>query len=207
MGVVVRYMAITDEKLVQDFLRGEQKALETLIDRYLKPLYNFSFHLVGDGQVAEDIVQETFVKVWKHAASFDGSKKFSTWVFAIAKNAAYDFLKKKKTLPFSSFENEEGNSVLENIEDETILYSEKLLARMDAVSDVQDFLSSLSPQAKAIILLHHQQGFSLVEIAKILDTPANTIKSKYHRAIIFLKNMASSAGIEEKAAPETSPAS
>ena len=179
----------TDEKLVENFLKGDESALEMLIDRYLKSLYNFSLQLVGDGQVAEDIVQEVFVKAWKNLTSFDLNKKFSTWIYAIAKNTAYDYLKKKKTIPFSSFENEQGDNALENIEDCAMLHSHELLQRMDDAQAVRKYLSTLSPQAKTILLLHHEQGFSLVEIAQIMGAPANTTKSKYRRAISSLRNL------------------
>ncbi|MDD5396564.1 MAG: sigma-70 family RNA polymerase sigma factor [Candidatus Moranbacteria bacterium] len=180
-------MAITDEKLVQNFLAGDEKALEMLIDRFLKPVFGFVFQLVRDESAAEDIVQETFVKVWKNISKFDAKKKFSTWVFAIAKNTAIDHLKKKKTLPFSAFESEDGNGILDNLEDETILHSNALLQKMDNVKEAENYLNSLSPELRTILLLHHQQGFSLVEIAEILSAPTNTIKSKHHRAVLFLR--------------------
>jgi RNA polymerase sigma-70 factor (ECF subfamily) len=147
------------------------------------------------------------VKVWKNIAKYNETKKFSTWIFAIAKNTAYDFLKKKKTLPFASFENEEGVNVLENIEDQTMLHSQALLQKMDNVKDAEEYLNSLSPQLKTILLLHYKQGFSLVEIAEILGAPTNTIKSKYRRAMLSLRNVYSSKSANNEDAPETSPAS
>ena len=181
-------MTISDEKLVANFCGGDEKALEKLIDRYLKPLYNFTFQLVRDENVAQDLVQEVFVKAWKHLDSFDQKRKFSTWLYAIAKNAAYDNLKKKKALPFSTFEKADGSNFLEIIEDQTILNSTELWQQMDNAQDAQQFLDVLSPEMKTIFLLHFQQGFSLVEIAEILGAPSNTVKSQFRRAIIFLKN-------------------
>jgi RNA polymerase sigma-70 factor (ECF subfamily) len=127
--------------------------------------------------------------MWKNIEKFDGQKKFSTWLYAIAKNTALDWLKKKKAIPFSAFENKDGNSVFDNLEDETILHSNALLQKMDNANDAEEYLNSLSPQLKTILLLHHQQGFSLIEIAEIMGSPANTIKSKYHRALMFLRDL------------------
>lgn len=200
-------MAITDEKLVQNFTKGDEKALETLIERYLKPVYGFVFQLTRDNSASEDITQEVFVKVWKNISAFDETKKLSTWIFAIAKNTAYDFLKKKKTLPFACFENEDGINVLENIEDQTVLHSQALLQKMDNAKEAEEYLNSLSPQLKTILLLHHQQGFSLVEIAEILGSSSNTVKSKYRRSLIFLRSMNYSKNVKNKNAPETFPAS
>jgi len=203
-------MVKTDEKLMENFLAGDEKSLELLIDRYLKPLYGFVLQLVGDGNVAQDIVQEVFVKAWKHANSFNMDKKFSTWLYAIAKNTAYDFLKKKKTIPFSAFENSNGQNMLEFIEDQTALHSSTLLQKMDDTKEAQEYLQSLKPELRTILVLHHKQGFSLVEIAEIMKSPANTVKSKYRRAIFFLKKIklsTSSSVASKNVAPETNPAS
>ena len=180
-------MTISDEQLVVNFRAGNESALKELIDRYLKPLYNFTFQLVRDENVAQDLVQEVFVKVWKHLASFDQNKKFSTWLYAIAKNTAYDWLKKKKALPFSVFESADGSNFLEIIEDQTILNSAELWQKMDNAQDAQQFLDALSPEMKTIFLLHFQQGFSLAEIAEILGAPTNTVKSQFRRTLLSLR--------------------
>lgn len=181
-------MEYSDEQLVGQFLSGNGKALEVLIERYLKPLYNFAYRMTGDKAVSEDITQEVFVKAWKKMSSFDAQKKFSTWIFAIAKNTAFDFLKKKKTIPFSSFESKDGENFLEYIEDKNALYSNEFLKIIDSKKDVQEYLDALNPQEKTILILHHVQGFSLAEISEIMGHSSNTIKSKYRRAILQLRN-------------------
>jgi RNA polymerase sigma-70 factor (ECF subfamily) len=190
-------MKYSDEQLAKQFISGNEKALESLVERYLKPLYNFAYKMTDDKTAAEDITQEVFVKVWKKINSYDSQKKFSTWIFAIAKNAAFDFLKKKKTVPFAAFENESGENFLEFIEDEDIPYSNELLRLIDEKKDVTDFLDSLSPQMKTVLLLHHSYGFSLAEISEIMGHSRNTIKSKYRRAIIFLREKISSKKAEQ----------
>jgi len=185
-------MKYSDEQLVKQFLSGDEKAFEKLVEKYLKPLYNFIFQLVHDKETANDITQDVFVKIWKSMSSYDSQKKFSTWIFTIAKNTTFDFLKKKKTVPFAAFENESGENFLEFIEDESIPYSNELLRIIDEKKDVANFLDSLSPQMKTVLLLHHKHGFSLVEISEIMGHPQNTIKSKYRRAIMFLREQISS---------------
>jgi RNA polymerase sigma-70 factor, ECF subfamily len=192
-------MEKTDEKLVEEFLSGDEKALEMIIERYLKPLYNFSYQMTGNKEASEDITQDVFVKMWKKIRSFDTEKKFSTWVFAIAKNTAYDFLKKKKTIPFSTFENENKESFLEYIEDETILHSHELLQNMDNAKDARELLVSLPVETRTILSLHYLQGFSLIEIAEILGHPSNTVKSRYRRAILQLRQQLFSKNTLSKA--------
>jgi RNA polymerase sigma-70 factor (ECF subfamily) len=192
-------MKYSDEQLVERFLGGEEKALGALVEKYLKPLYNFAYQLTRDQGAAEDVVQETFVKVWKNLPAFDSGKKFSTWAYAIAKNTAYDFLKKKKSVSFAAFEKEDGENMLENICDENVLYSEALWQKIDNEKDAQAFLDTLAPQIKTILLLHHQQGFALTEIAEIMGHSPNTVKSKYRRAILSLRKSISAKNALSKA--------
>jgi RNA polymerase sigma-70 factor (ECF subfamily) len=180
-------MNISDEKLVKDFLSGDVKALEELVERYLKPIYNFIHQMVQDRDVAEDITQDVFLRMWKHMESFDAQKKFSTWLYAIAKNATLDWFKKKKNIPFSSFLLEDGSSPLENIVDEKVYFGDKLLGIIDDKSEAWKMIRMLKAQEKTIFLLHHVQGFSLVEIAEIFQESPNTLKSKYRRAIFQIR--------------------
>jgi RNA polymerase sigma-70 factor (ECF subfamily) len=124
--------------------------------------------------MAEDITQETFVKVWKNINSYNPKYAFSTWVSAIAKNTALDFLKKKSSLPFSSFENQEllaiGNS------DPSVKMS------------VDEALNKLSNKDRSIIGLHDEQGYTFYEIGKKMDKPMNTVKTWHRRALERLKN-------------------
>lgn len=195
-------MKISDEKLAADFLGGDEKAFEELVDRYLKPLYNFAFQLTQDQSASQDIVQDVFVKVWKNLARFDGKRKFSTWIFAIAKNTVYDLLKKKKVLPFSAFENAEGENFLESLENKSILSNAEILQKLDNAKEAQQLLDSLSPQLKTILLLHFQQGFSLAEIAEIFGQSSNTVKSQYRRAIFSLRKINFSKKFKNKVAPK-----
>lgn len=190
-----------DELLVKKFLKGDEKAFEKIVEAYLNRLFKFAYQLTGDSAMAEDIVQESFVKVWKNLAIFDEKKKFSTWIFAITKNTAYDFLKKKKAVPFSAFQIEEGENALEQIEDIAIKSGVEFHRAMDNEKEVRQMLAKLEPHQCTIVLLYHEQGFSLVEIAEILGFSHNTVKSTYRRSILTLKK------IFKKDAPEIFPAS
>ena len=116
----------TEDELVQKILDGNDKAVEELLGRYLKPVYNFIYRITNDRISAEDIAQDTFIKLWKNLSRFDRSKNLKTWIFTIAKNTAFDYLKKKKEIPFSNFTDDEGENWLENSADENILPDEIL---------------------------------------------------------------------------------
>ncbi len=85
---------LNDKQLVQKFLDGSDEAFEELVGRYLKPIYNFLYQFTKDPDSLDDLTQETFIKVWRNIRKFDRSKNFRVWIYAIAKNKAYDFLKK-----------------------------------------------------------------------------------------------------------------
>ena len=110
-----------DKTIIYEYLNGDEKSLEILIQRYLKPIYSFVYRNVGDQAFAEDITQEVFVKVWKNIKKFDQKRDFKPWIFQIAKNASIDYLRKKKSIPFSRFENERGeNALIENMASEEV---------------------------------------------------------------------------------------
>ncbi len=172
---------IEDKNLIENYLKGDERALEILIKKYLKPIYNFAYKNVGNTADAEDITQEVFVKIWKNIKKFDQTKKFKPWIFQIAKNTSIDFLRKKKSIPFSSFENEEGKNVLL----ETIPGPELNLAKIiDNKKAVAALTLDLSADEKKIIQLRHHSGLTFKEIAEVFDESINTIKSRYRRIII-----------------------
>lgn len=175
---------IDDKKIIQQYLQGDEKSLEILIAKYLKPIYSFVYKNIGGINEAEDITQEVFVRVWKNLKKFDQNKSFKTWIFTIAKNASIDFLRKKKSIPFSRFENEKGqNPLTENIAAPSL----NLLEVLNNKDVVKTAISGLSGEEKKIIKLRHDKNLTFREIAELLKESVNTVKSKYRRAILFMR--------------------
>ena len=178
----------SDEKLVADYLRGDEQALRTLIERYLRPVYSFAYRYVGKDE-AEDITQNVFVNIWKNIKKFDRNKKFKTWIFSIAKNVSLDWIKKKKPHLFSEFENKEGDNLLaESISDPSPL-PEELFARSDLKRKLYECMEKLSPNYKIVLTMHYNDHLTFKEIAEILGESLNTVKSRHRRAIIQLKKL------------------
>lgn len=168
-----------DGQLISNYLKGDEQSLEFLIKRYLKRIYNFVYHYVGNAQETEDITQDVFVKMWKNLKKFDQKQKFSTWLYAVARNTSIDFLRKKKSVPFSDFEDENGNNFLLN----------RLTGRNAFAEDELVYaMEKLSPECRKIISLHNN-AFSFKEIAGMLRKSINTVKSRYRRSIINLKKL------------------
>ncbi len=183
-------MERSDQQLLDSYLKGEgnENQLETLIKRYLKPIYSFAYRFIGDRQEAEDITQETFVKVWKNLKKFDRKKKFKTWIFAIAKNTCLDWQKKKRTIPLSVLDNKAGFPFAEAIKDPVLLPSE-LLERKDIAVTLNKALESLSPKYRLVLLLRYNDHFTFREIAEVLGEPLHTVKSRHRRALTQLKKL------------------
>src|SRR3989338_10910855 len=102
----------SDKELIETYFSGDEMSLELLIVRYLGAIFRFVRSIIHVQEDSEDITQEIFVKAWRNLARFDREKSFKTWLLAIAKNTSLDYLRKKKPLLFSKFEDEQGRNIL-----------------------------------------------------------------------------------------------
>lgn len=185
---------LSDNNLIKNYLKGDEKSLEILIGRYLKPIYSFIYKNVGNQAEAEDITQEVFVRIWKNIKKFDQKKKFKPWLFQIARNASIDYLRKKKAIPFSRFENEKGqNAFIENIKAAPLYIIENLSDKRVLAAAMQ----GIGPREQKIINLRHNEGMSFKQIAEVFEESINTIKSRYRRTLVGLKR-----NIEKVSAPD-----
>jgi RNA polymerase sigma-70 factor (ECF subfamily) len=176
----------TDEQLIAEYLKGNEEALRLLIERYLKPIYNFVYRYIGNPSHAEEITQDVFVSVWRNLNKFDPSKKFKTWLFAIAKNTSLNWIKKKKPMNFSQFENEDGENVLLESTADPAPLPDKLFERSDLAQKLSGAMSRLSPNYRAVLLLHYNDHMTFQEIAESLGESINTVKSRHRRALVQL---------------------
>ena len=182
-------MERSDQQLIANYLAGDEQSLELLIRQYLKPIYSFVSRYVGNGQEAEDITQEVFVRVWRNLKKFDQNKSFKTWLFSIAKNASLDFLKKKKAIPFSEFDTEEGgNRITDTLADPSPLPLE-LLEKAGMARMLNEAMEKLSPQYRMVLFLRYNDHFNFREIAESLNEPLNTVKSRHRRALVMLRGL------------------
>ncbi len=150
----------------------DDETMEILVQKHLRQVYNFAFRLTRDRETAEDIAQETFVKVWKNLKKYNPEKNFKTWLLAIAKNTALDYLRKKKTVSISDFDDFADRPFL--AEDKNIF---------------DNLLKKISPLYREIILLRYNDRLTFEEIGRILSRPLNTVKSQHRRALMHLKKI------------------
>lgn len=181
-------MDLSDKQLIEKYLAGDGSAFSELIKKYLKPIYNFLYQLTNNRSALDDLTQISFIKAWKNLKRFDQNKSFKTWLYTIAKNTAYDYFKKKKSIPFSNFVDAEGNNKLENISNQDILPLE-LLEKADAAKELEAALAKIPDQYRLILTMHYKDDFSLQEIAEILSISYNTIKSQHQRGLLAIKKV------------------
>lgn len=184
-------MLPTDNNLIQKYLDGDEAAFSLIVDFYLKPILNFSYKLVGNKKDAEDIIQEVFLKVWKNIRNFDIEKSFKTWIFTITRNTCIDFLRKKKEIPISYFDNKEGGNILEdNLIDEG-LKPDEIFIVSENKEIIENALLKISFIQKEVIILRYMNEMTFDEISEILNIPLNTVKSHHNRVLIKMKSILS----------------
>jgi RNA polymerase sigma-70 factor (ECF subfamily) len=185
----VSSMEHSDEQLIAATLAGDDRAFPELVSRYMQPLYNFIYRLCGSASDAEDIAQEVFVKVWKNLTKYRQGESVRAWIFTIARNTTIDWLRKKKHLVFSDFENAEGENLLVATLADTELLADELYARGEDHEALEAALAALPLLQREVLLLHYREGLTFDEIGRTLDVPLHTVKSRHHRALLRLREL------------------
>ncbi len=164
-------------KLIRRAKRGDATAIEDLIRHHQASLYAFMLRMTGRPEVAEDVVQEAFVRVLKNLDRFDPRFRFSTWVFTIAKRLYMNQVQKHAP----AFESEvvdawQGNG---DAPERSLMETE---IRTNARDAIDQAMLTLNEQQREIVILFHNQNWPISSIAEHLDMPEGTIKSHLHRA-------------------------
>ena len=176
---------LDDSQVVAAFLDGNRRAFDELVERYQNRLLNFVYRTTGDRERGEDLVQETFIRVYRHLHRFDQSKKFSTWIYTIASNLAKNELRNRSRNPLVLFQtllkNREADQRPLEWEDNTyrpddLFRKRALKAQVDAAVD------QLPEHHRTVFMLREMEGKTYEEIAEITDTNLGTVKSRLNRA-------------------------
>ncbi|MEK7641764.1 MAG: RNA polymerase sigma factor [Patescibacteria group bacterium] len=182
-------MDISDEQLAELSKTGDDTAFEELVHRYVAPIYRFALHYTRNPEDAEDISQDAFYKAWKHIKRHAKGKPFKPWIFAIARNTALDFLKKRKVHAFSTLDGDETDiSFAETLEDTEPLQPE-LFEREELSAQLTELMEILHPDHRSVLILHYRESLTFEEISDVLGKPMNTVKSWHRRALIKIRNL------------------
>ena len=176
----------TDEELISRFQNGEEQAYIELVNRYRDRLMSFIYRFVNDQVAAEDIVQDTLVKLYTHKDYYRNIAKFSTWIYTIARNLANTELRKRKrrkTTYLSHLSKEERQFEIPAIQDDV----DQSLQNEFINDRIQSAINNLPEHFKVVIILRDIQELSYEDISNIVEVPLGTIKSRINRARIQLQ--------------------
>ncbi len=179
---------MADVSLVRRTKAGDVSAFEELFRRYQKRVYNMAYRLVGNESDASELTQEVFVKVFNSIGRLRAEEAFLTWLRTVTVNVCRDFGRRKKpnTESLDATVKFEDGEVSREIADPSI-GPEKQLLLDDKQQAIRRAVSTLSPEHRTVIVLHHLEGMDVSEIAKMLDSPIGTVKSRLSRAREELK--------------------
>ena len=164
-------MEISEEKLINQSLEENAQAFGELVERYKDAIYYHCFSLVKDEDAAEDIAQETFISAYYKLASYDRSRKFSTWLFKIATNKGLNYLKKNKRL-----------IPMDDEYKDRIVSSHPTPHMQAERTEIHQIVDSLKPEYQAVISMYYWQGLDYVSIAEVMQVPEGTVKGWMSRA-------------------------
>ena len=171
----------SEREIIVEACRGNVAAFDHIVQLWERPLFNYLRRFFDRKEDAQDVTQETFLKVYRGLHSYNQAKKFSTWLFTIATHTAYDWLRKKRRFP-ESLSIDDGQYSSETIEDP------RSYNIIEDRIDIDTALKELRPEYRAVLLLYYYQSLTYEEMTEILALPLNTVKTHLRRAKEALKN-------------------
>lgn len=189
---IIAAQATSDEMLLESIASGEKAAMHVLYARHNVRVYRFILRIVGDTSVAEDLVSQVFLDVWRTAGQFEGRSQVSTWMLAIARFKALTALRNRRH---------------EDIDQEEVLQiadtgdtPETAMDRSQTALTLREAISQLSPAHREIIDLVYYHEKSVEEVGQIIGIPQATVKTRMFYARKHLAELLKEAGFERKAA-------
>jgi RNA polymerase sigma factor (sigma-70 family) len=186
-----------DEALLVRLQRGDRRAIEYLIQRYERPLFNFALRFLGDADAAADIVQHVFIQLFTHCQELHADENLRPWLFRVARHRCLDELRRQRTTTFSQLgadAGDDGPNPLEQLVDDTPL-PDDLVEREDVQQLLAQAIESLPPKYREVVTLRYVADLSFAEIGQVLGIPEATAKTHFHRAKPLLRAFLRSRGI------------
>jgi RNA polymerase sigma-70 factor (ECF subfamily) len=179
-------MSPSDEELIARFQGGDVYAFEQIVHRYKNPLINFVYHYLGDRIDAEDVIQETFLRVFKNKHLYKNIAKFSTWIYTIASNLAKTELRRRRRrrmLSLTQMGYEDRDYDLPDV----MLSPERIVGGEMKEQMIRKEIDALPVKFREVVILRDVQEFSYEEISRILNIPIGTVKSRVNRGRLRLQ--------------------
>lgn len=185
-----RMSGIADKAIVEKVIHGDINSFSVLVDKYQDRIYSVVFNYVGNREDAFDVVQEAFVKAYSKLRMFDSGSTFYTWLYRIAINTAIDFIRKRKSRPADSLDDDKYTEIgFEPVSKDIHSDPEGVAVRSEQARMLRSAISELSDKLRTVLVLYDVEGLSQEEVAEVLKIPVGTVKSRVSRARAELKKI------------------
>ncbi|MCA9670068.1 MAG: RNA polymerase sigma factor [Myxococcales bacterium] len=183
-----------DEALMEAYQRGDTRAFEVLLNRHQRPVYNFLARQVGNPALAEDLLQDVFLRVIKGARSYKRQAKFTTWLYTIARNLCVDNARRAKHRKAASLDapvakrGEEGRSTMGDLQAHKGPAVDRQVIGKELQKRLKAAIEQLSEEQREVFLMRENLNMPFKEIAEVVGAPENTVKSRMRYALENLRN-------------------
>ena len=164
--------------------RRDPDLLDRLIEQYQHRLLRYLVYLAGNRELAEDLFQETWIRVLERGHQYDGKHEFSTWLYAVARNLTIDYLRKKSPLSLDGLMENEEHAPVEPADTRPLAW--EIVQQREQAERVSAVLVSIPAECRETLVLRFQEGLALDEIARVTGAPLGTVKSRLYRGLNML---------------------
>lgn len=178
-----------DADLIRRALAGDQRACRDLVRRYQRQVFSVLIRVVRRAEDAEDLTQETFIRMFRALDRYDPERPFTAWLFTIATRLGIDHLRRRRVPTLSLTIAEPGSTEERTLDvEDPGLRPDEITSNAEEERRAQDLIDSLPEHYRIVVVLRHQQDLSYEEIAEALNMPLGTVKARIHRARALLKS-------------------
>ncbi len=164
--------------------RRDPDLLDRLIEQYQHRLLRYLVYLAGNRELAEDLFQETWIRVLERGHQYDGKHEFATWLYAVARNLTIDYLRKKSPLSLDGLMEDEEHAPVEPADTRPLAW--EIVQQREQAERVSSVLVSIPAECRETLVLRFQEGLALDEIARVTGAPLGTVKSRLYRGLNML---------------------
>ncbi len=176
--------------------RRDPDLMDRLIEQYQHRLLRYLVYLAGNRELAEDLFQETWIRVLERGHQYDGKHEFSTWLYAVARNLTIDYLRKKSPLSLDGINDglmeDEGRAPLEPADTRPLAW--EIVQQHEHAERISAALLSIPAEYRETVVLRFQEGLALDEIATVTGAPLGTVKSRLYRGLNLMMSRLKGAG-------------
>ena len=188
MNAAANYFVMGMESEASAIARGlrrrDPELLDRLIEQYQHRLLRYLIYLCGNRELAEDLFQETWIRVLERGHQYDGKHEFSTWLYAVARNLTFDYLRKKSPLSLDGLMENEEQAPVEPADTRPLAW--EVVAQHEQAERISAALVSIPAEYRETVVLRFQEGLALEEIATVTAAPLGTVKSRLYRGLNLL---------------------